>query len=428
MRQDKLVMGHGNWVTDEKFWGREKDLELFMQAIDEEAHQVLSAQRRMGKTSLMREAARRFEGKYICIFIDLQKCQSPADAIVELSVGVRPHQTIWGGVKGVFSNVFDALKQSVDKINVGELSVQIRAGLNAGNWQSKGDDLFDILGQSETPVLLLIDEFPILVNRMLKGDDGRITSETRATTEAFLTWLRKNSLKHQGKIRIVLSGSIGLGPILRQGRLSGNINNFSPFELEPWGFETAIGCLHALANNYELSFQEGVPQQMVSKLGVCIPHHVQLYFRNVYDRFRRQNTDHVTIEMVEAVYNQEMLAVRGHAELSHYEERLLLGIGKHLTQLAMELLTEAAVKESLTADALRTIESSFLSSLDEEAKENVDNQLQFQGKTAGGFVLEVLEHDGYLRQDESVFRFVSLLLRDWWYARHSFGYVLAEDR
>ena len=113
-----------------------------------------------------------------------------------------------------------------------------------------------------------------------KGADYRITPERRQQADLFLSWLRENSIRHQGKIRIVLSGSIGLEPVLRQGRLSATLNNFEPFELKPWDEDTACGCLEALAASYELEFEPGVPGEMVEMLGCCIPHHVQMFFRS----------------------------------------------------------------------------------------------------------------------------------------------------
>ena len=56
----------------------------------------------------------------------------------------------------------------------------------------------------------MIDEVPLLVNRMLKGEHFKITSERKAAVDEWMSWLRKTSLEHQGKIRIVLSGSIRL--------------------------------------------------------------------------------------------------------------------------------------------------------------------------------------------------------------------------
>ena len=130
----------------------------------------------------------------------------------------------------------------------------------------------------------------------------------------FLSWLRENSIRHQGKIRVVLSGSIGLEPILRQGRLSATLNNFEPFELKPWDEATACGCLEALAAGYELEFEPGVPSAMIEMLGCSIPNHVQMFFRYAYDRCRREHRTNISREDAETVYDADLLSVRGHAE------------------------------------------------------------------------------------------------------------------
>ena len=81
---EKLILGHGNWVDGERFWDRKKDLELFIARIDEGANQLLVAPRRMGKTSLLHETARRLGKQYLCLFVDLEKSFDAADAIAEL--------------------------------------------------------------------------------------------------------------------------------------------------------------------------------------------------------------------------------------------------------------------------------------------------------------------------------------------------------
>ena len=75
-----------------------------------------------------------------------------------------------------------------------------RRVLTGGDWAEKGDRLFSILAESDKPVLLLMDEVPILVNRMLKGDDFVLTPERRGVANEFMSWLRKNSNRYQGKI------------------------------------------------------------------------------------------------------------------------------------------------------------------------------------------------------------------------------------
>ena len=50
------------------------------------AHTLLTAQRRMGKTSLVRELLRRLkdEGRFETIFVDLEGASTPADAVAEI--------------------------------------------------------------------------------------------------------------------------------------------------------------------------------------------------------------------------------------------------------------------------------------------------------------------------------------------------------
>ena len=158
----RLKMAHGNWVEGDRFWGREIDLNIFMSRIDEGAQQQLTAQRRMGKTSLMRETARRLHNRYHCLFVDLQKASAAPDAIVELSLAVHPYQSLWNQVAGVFGNVFAAFRDHVENVNLGEVGISLRAGL-AGDWQQKGDQLMAVLADADLPVLILIDEAPILI-------------------------------------------------------------------------------------------------------------------------------------------------------------------------------------------------------------------------------------------------------------------------
>ena len=411
----RLKQGHGNWVVGEQFWDRETDIDSFIELIDEKAHLLLVAQRRMGKTSLMREVKRRLEDRYVCLFVDLQKAKNGPDAIVELTLATLPHASLWERGQAIFANIINKILNSVEKVDLGEMGVTLRAGLTASDWVEKGDQLFNVLAESEKPVLLLLDEVPILVNRILTGHEYVITPERKALADEFMSWLRDNSLRHQDKIRIVISGSIGLEPVLRQAQLSANINNFHPFELKPWDERVAVSCIEALASQYGIELQETVAAAMASKLGCCIPHHVQMFFSHVYDRCKRQEQFVVSVADVDSVYNEEMLSVRGHAELSHYEERLKQVLGDELLPLALDMLAQAAIVGHLTRDAL----SAFQNEYTFEGRKVLDVQKH---------ILWVLEHDGYLKQGPDGFQFVSTLLRDWWEKRHGMFFVAVGER
>jgi len=411
----KLMQSQGNWVIGDRFWNREKELELFTKRVDEGAHLLLVAQRRMGKTSLMQEAARRLKDKYICLFVDLQKSFNAAESIVELSLATQPHKSLWEKSKGIFSNILGNFANRIDKVEVAEIGVQLRAGITEGDWATKGNQLFSTLASSEKPVLLLMDEVPIMVNRVLKGQDFAITPERRARADEFMSWLRENSIRHKGKVRIVISGSIGFEPILRQAGLSATINTFAPFELPPWDKPTAVGCLEALGNQYKIQLGDGAAEAIAERLGCCIPHHVQMFFAHIHDRCVRRNRMEFAAGEVHEIYNTEMLSVRGHAELTHYEDRLKLVLGEEIFTLAIEMLTEAAVSGNLSAEAYYSLQKdyAFAKRTTKEVQEEI---------------IRVLEHDGYLKQVDGAYVFISRLLKDWWKARHGFGFTPVGQR
>jgi hypothetical protein len=231
----------------------------------------------------------------------------------------------------------------------------------------------------------------------------------------FLSWIRSITIHYKGKIRLVITGSIGLEPILQQAKLSHTINTFTPFEVDPWDAETAAGCLKALANNYGIVFKKGTVDKMLERIGSCIPHHVQMFFNYIYEDCKKRGSMDCTPGDAERVYNSRMLSTRGHAELSTYEERLKTVLSSDMLPLALELLTEAAVTGKLTVDAAMILSKDF-------------DLTEKNPKEAVREILGILEHDGYLVKKKEGYVFVSKLVRDWWKARFDFHYIPADKR
>jgi uncharacterized protein len=363
----------------------------------------------------MRETARQLGSEYVCLHVDLQKAMTAADAVVELSVASIPYARTWQKVKGVFKSILAKAADRVESLQLDQLRITLRSGTTAGNWQAKGDQVFATLAEAEKPVVIFFDEVPILVNRLLKGDDYKITPERRQDTDAFMSWLRENSIRHKGKVRMVVTGSIGLEPVLRQAQLNATLNTFSPFDLGPWNRPTALGCLEALANQYGIVFLEGTRELMVEKLGCCVPHHVQMFFDHVHDEAKLGGREDVDHELVERAYQERMLSARGHAELSQLEERLHMVMGPHEHPLALDLLTEAAITGALTSDGIRLFGGEY--GLDDQAGQETLRE-----------VMGVLLHDGYLHKRPEGYVFVSRLLRDWWKARFGDLFIPAAQR
>ena len=162
-----------NWVDGDRFFDRESELRLLRERVENGVHTLLTAQRRMGKTSLVRELLRQLaaEGEFATVFVDFEGAMDAADAVAEMATQARPLQSVRQRITSWLSHSVRDVRENVEELGVSEFRVRLRAGLDAGNWQRIGDQVFEALASSDRPVVLAIDELPILVNRLLKGHE-----------------------------------------------------------------------------------------------------------------------------------------------------------------------------------------------------------------------------------------------------------------
>lgn len=395
-----LVGVVGNYVEGDRFWGRETELARLLELIDEGAHVSIIAQRRIGKTSLMHEAANRLPPDFMALHIDVQAAVSAADMVTELTAATRPYASLWEKTKSIFSNIFKTAAENIEAISIHDVKIQVRAGLVGANWQEKGAQVLAALATHEKRVVLFIDELPIMVGRMVENPEAG-----KAEVDTLLSWLRARAIEHQGRINMVFAGSIGLEPVLNREGLSASANHLTPFSLDPWTDAVALGCLQALAAYYGIDLPKAAADRMLELLGCNIPHHVQMFFAKVLDYC--QNNGHQTCptKAIESIFEQKMLSTQGHAELVHMEERLKKVVKDDDLLLATDLLTQAAVAGYIGRDQM------FLLCQRHDVAPR-------EGSKVLPNLLGILEHDGYLKKDgQERYVFVSNLLRRWWRAR-----------
>ena len=396
----------GSWVDGDEFFDREVELEALTERVREGTHTLLTAQRRMGKTSLVRELLRRLKDSGRCetIFVDLEDIATPAGVVAEIAFQSRAALGAWSRFRQLFANVLPPNTEIGARIPGIDVKMKLRASVNAGNWQHKGNRIFAALARGDHQVVLALDELPILVNRLLKGNDHCIRPAGKRTADEFLSWLRKNGQQHQGKISMILSGSVSLEPILQRAGLSAHANIFPAFDLKPWDEETAMACLAALAKNYDLDLPTAIREEMCRRLRCQIPHHVQRFFDLLHEHLRRNRRSTASVEDIGLVYDNEMLGVRGQVDMAHYEGRLRMVLSDEEYPVALEMLTEAAVNQGrLSANAIAR---------QRELQDSEANPVQIED------VLHVLEHDGYLARQDDGYCFISGLLEDWWRVRY----------
>lgn len=399
----------GRWVSGDDFFDRERELQLLATRLRDHNHVLLTGQRRMGKTSVVQELGRRLEVQgWIFLSTDVEGAPREEDVIADIAQAVHPVRPIASRLAAAMGRRF---RDNVEEVGAYDFRVKIRAELDAGSWRRYGEQLLRDCATQDKPVLLAIDELPIFLKRMLGSDDGA------RRVDEFLSWLRGvvQSLG-DGSLVLIISGSIGLEPLVKRLGIPDRINHLSPFRLGPWDRDTSIACFDQLAASYQLRVEEGVANAVYNALGVGIPHQVQSFFVRLRDHALMQGRERVTIEDVEKVYRTELLGPSGQNDLMHYETRLQEGLEEESYPIAMQILAEAATQDVFTPGARRCLEQLYSAVVDDAAERITDT-------------LDVLVHDGYLEVGpDGGYRFPSYLLKDWWAARFRDHHTPLESR
>jgi hypothetical protein len=244
--------------------------------------------------------------------------------------------------------------------------------------------------------LILIDELPIFVHRLIR------TEESVERAEVFLAWFRdlRQAENSPQKVQWFLAGSIGLDTVTRQAKLGDTINDLhTETRLGPFSRDVADEFLVELGARYELAMDSGVRAHFLSKFTWLIPFHIQLLFSELRDLLARG--DSVTIQDVDAAY-EELLSPRKRIHFDFWVQRLSKELPVPLNTRALLLVDTVAMDDDgVTRQVLHQRLSTEISDPDER-QEQLD------------FLLQVVQTDGYLVLEDKRYQFRSALLGDFW--------------
>jgi hypothetical protein len=217
----------GRWVSGDDFFNRDSELQTLEERVRGGSHLLLTGQRRMGKTSIVRELGRKLEtAGWVFLFIDVEGETSEKNVIARLADEVRPVRGIWSRFAGPLVRWAGERIERVEEIAASSFRLKLRDGIRAASWRRHGERLIRACAEHDKPVLLAIDELPIFLSRLLREDDGP------RRVDNFLRWLRGVLQRLEGNSPVlVVSGSVGLAPLVRRLGIPDRINHLHPVRL-----------------------------------------------------------------------------------------------------------------------------------------------------------------------------------------------------
>ena len=372
-------------VEGDDFFGREKEIRLANRLLDRRHSLLLSAPRRIGKSSLAKKLLdeKKKQG-WKCVYIDLEETNTE-DGFLRLVIDAFSSNGIWKHVVSDAAQRLTSVFNKIEKVSIGPFE------FNFGKKEERENlykNLKELIHHDEN-TFIVIDELTLFLGILNKSEDG-IEKVTY-----ILNWLRSLHQVEKTKIRWLFCGSVGLRNFASSKNLSYTINDLTEFTLDELDRKEAAGLLFELGKSEEIEMSDEIIGYILDRLSWNIPYFIQVIFSKLAEDYDGA----LTYDKVDAAYKKlcsENYLSTWSERLGEYQEYELPA--RHILKL---LSTQpAGVERNILLDRLMTGQ-------EPSNVEKVDLALSK--------ILEMLENDGYIMKNGALRTFRSPLLRDYWF-------------
>lgn len=379
----------GSPARKEQFFKRPDIRKRILDSIRANENLLISAPRRVGKSSILLDLVDTPDEKYYAVFADTEAINSSEDFFKIILRAILDTDKIeaFGFFNPTIKEKLKGWAKRIASISIKGIGVELNKEEEKSHYDEFHEFLMDIKLDGKK-ILLLIDEFPITVEKIQEAHGAEAAVHFLSQNRA----LRQNPA-FQEKIQFIYTGSIGLFTAVKRIKATDKINDLREIKIPALSEEEATQLLSDLMNE---ECGQIVPpticEHILRKLEWWIPFYFQLMVRELSDM--PGNTP-LTKSKVDKAF--EKTVENGDIYFEHFKDRLQKVFKssdalKCVNELLITIKSDAEVKYP---EAMNIAE-----------KYNVRNELDN--------ILEVLKHDGYIVEINGAYKFYSPILKRWW--------------
>ncbi|MCI0487051.1 MAG: hypothetical protein L0229_10680 [Blastocatellia bacterium] len=394
----------GGVPRGEDLFGREELIENLWERLERD-NVLLVAPRRFGKTGIMYHLLDYPQEGFRPIFINVEHILTAGDFMVELmAILLRDHHfaravsSLWQGTKG-FGRFLQNLPSSID---LGGIKVELREKTDVPEkWISYGERVMSLLSKEEPRLLLLLDEFAVMIDSISKRDSEE--------AKRLLHWFRSARIAPDTGTRFVIGGSINLISTLDAMRLVDTVNDLSVERLQPFALETAAAYVKAIFASRDIDLDSELADSILELVGEPVPYFLAVLLMAILDRQRAIGSP-ISADTIKAAFEEDLLGGATSVVFQHYRSRIdqyYPGREAQVARAILGMLSRAG--RPVQHDTLYHI---FLQTYRKPPSPQANDEfIQLMKK---------LDNDFYIVSRDGAYDFFSRVLKLWWKTHYGF--------
>jgi len=381
----------GQVAGGDDFFNRKKEVEVLWRRIIAGSNVIISAPRRVGKTSLVYHIRDNPRTGFHVMYMITESVNEENEFFRKMYRHVVSELKASRQFTSFLRNCGKEALGRIEKISLFDASVQLSG--TGVNYYDEFVALVKSLDCDNGKLVLVVDEFAQTVMN-IRNDQG---------DSAAVHFLENNRTLRQmpdisRNIQFVYAGSIGLDNVVGRLNATQTINDLNNMSIGPFSANDAADLIAALSERPGLVMGEEQTQYFLEKVEWLIPYYIQLIIQELDTMtIDIQGEKTVTTAMIDSAFSR-IIEYRNYFE--NWHTRLRASFKREEYNFAKEVLN--TISEAGVMASSEMVNCSVKHSVEESYKD----------------IINALKHDGYINnsQDPKIYRFNSPILKAWWFS------------
>ena len=368
--------------------GRDRLIQSIWEIVQQQSL-VMTAERRIGKTTVMKKMAAEPAMGWLPVYQDLENCHSAAD--FAMAVYKQVHHFLSG--KSKFTRRSIEFLKALGGTEIGGVFKLPEQA--ASHWKDVlTKAIEDLMHENDegTKLLFLWDEMPFMLMNIRNGEG----EQTAMQVLDHLRWLRQT----HGGLRMIITGSIGLHHVLtslkEKSYANSPVNDMATVDVPPLAEKDAAGLASLLIVGETLESPDAaVAATAIAREADCFAFYIHHIARGLKLLEWAANPENVA-----RVVATHLMDANDPWQLIHYRERISTYYPNDQKEVLLILDELAAEKDNASVTDLLAM---------------LKSMSQFDDRERLLRLLTLMERDHYLKRDEAgTYGFRFPLIRRWW--------------